>query len=405
MAHHSPPAAPGSAPGWAVLAPVYGAGFVTAFGAHAVAANLGAYATGHHSSLWELGLLLGVYDLAEVVLKPVFGSVVDRVGSRPVMLGGLVAFALASAAFAVAGSPHWLGLARLGQGCAAAAFSPAAGAAVAGLGGAKRTGRLFGGYGGAKSVGYLLGPLAGGAIVDAAGYRALFAVTGLVAVGAAVGIAARMPSLAPQPKARSGVVTLVAQLRDPRFVRPVLLLAAATGALSAGVGFLPLLGVRHHLSPLATGALVSLLAATTAVAQPWAGRAHDRGRLPAAGPTAALLVSAAGFAVAAAWPTPAALAVAALAVGAGVAVATPVGFSLLAASAPPERLGRTMGAGEVGRELGDAGGPMLVGAFAGFGLTAGLVALAAALAAVGGLTLPARRGARQTASEPEGARP
>ena len=387
-----------------MLAPVYGAGFVTAFGAHAVAANLGAYATGRHSSLWELGLLLGVYDLAEVVLKPVFGSVVDRAGPRPVMLGGLVAFALASAAFALAGSPHWLGLARLGQGCAAAAFSPAAGAAVAGLGGAKRTGRLFGGYGGAKSVGYLLGPLAGGAIVDAAGYRALFAVTGAVALVAAVGIAARMPTLAGSPRSRSGVAGLVVQLHDPRFARPVLLLGAATAALSAGVGFLPLLGVRHHLSPLATGALVSLLAATTAVAQPWAGRANDAGRLPAVGPAAALAACAAGFGMAAAWPTPGGLAVAALAIGAGVAVATPVGFSLLAAGAPPDRLGRTMGAGEVGRELGDAGGPILVGAFSGFGLTAGLVALCAALVAAGGLALPTRSSIRPSDIETERAK-
>ena len=81
--------------------PVYGAGFVTAFGAHAVAANLGAYALGHHDSLFELGLILGVYDAAEVVLKPVFGAVVDRRGAKKVMVGGLIAFGLASAAFAV----------------------------------------------------------------------------------------------------------------------------------------------------------------------------------------------------------------------------------------------------------------------------------------------------------------
>jgi hypothetical protein len=35
-----------------------------------------------------------------------------------------------------------------------------------------------------------------------------------------------------------------------------------------------------------------------------------------------------------------------------------------------------MGAGEVGRELGDAGGPILVGAFSPAGLAAGLLALA-----------------------------
>lgn len=80
-------------------------------------------------------------------------------------------------------SPTLIRPARLGQGCAAAAFSRAAGTAVAGLGGSKRTGRVFGGYGGAKNVGYLLGPLAGGAIVYTAGYRTLFATTGAVAAG------------------------------------------------------------------------------------------------------------------------------------------------------------------------------------------------------------------------------
>lgn len=379
----------GERAGAAVLAPVYGAGFVTAFGAHAVAANLGAYATGHRTSLWELGLLLGVYDGAEVVLKPVFGAVVDRHGAKPVMLAGLVAFALASGAFAVAGRPNWLGLARLAQGCAAAAFSPAAGAAVAQLGGKKRTGRLFGGYGGVKSIGYLLGPVAGGALVVAGGYRTLFAVTGAVALVAALGVAARVPALEPAGRRpRAGVTTLVSQLRQASFLRPVLLLAAGTGALSAGVGFLPLLGVRHHLSAVVTGALVSLLAATTALVQPWAGRRHDSGRLPAWGPAVSLVAAGAGFALAALFPGPAGICAAAVLVGVGVAVVTPVGFSLLAAGAPPGRLGRTMGAGEVGRELGDAGGPVLVGAFAVFGLPAGLAAIAAALAACGTLAVP-----------------
>lgn len=387
----------GQGPGFGLLAPLYGAGFVTAFGAHAVAANLGAYATGHRSSLWELGLLLGVYDGAEVVLKPVFGAVVDRRGAKPVMLGGLAAFAVASAAFAVAGSPHWLGVARLAQGCAAAAFSPAAGAAVAQLGGSKRTGRLFGGYGGAKSLGYLLGPVAGGALVLAGGYRTLFAVVGAVAVVAAAGVALRVPSVAPGGRRpRAGIATLAAQMRSASFLRPVLLLGAGTGALSAGVGFLPLLGIRHHLAAVATGAMVSLLAATTVVVQPWVGRRHDAGRLAGRVPAAALVGCAAGFLLAVAFPGPAGICAAAVLIGAGVAVVTPVGFAQLAARTPPERLGRTMGAAEVGRELGDAGGPVLVGAFGVIGLGAGLIALAAALAGCAVLALPG--------AEPRGSR-
>ena len=87
---------------------------------------------GHHASLLELGVLLALYDGAEVLLKPVFGSLSDRVGPRPVLLGGLVGFAIASTGFVVAGQPGWLGIARLAQGASAAAFSPAAAALVAG---------------------------------------------------------------------------------------------------------------------------------------------------------------------------------------------------------------------------------------------------------------------------------
>ena len=87
------------------VAPVYAAGFVTAFGAHAVAANLGRYALGHHGSLWELGLVLGVYDGAEVVLNRSSARWPTGTGAKPVMIGGLVLFTAASAALVAGGDP------------------------------------------------------------------------------------------------------------------------------------------------------------------------------------------------------------------------------------------------------------------------------------------------------------
>ena len=89
-----------------VLYPLYAAGFVTAFGAHSIAAGLGLSAGEQHTSLLTLGVMLAVYDGAEVILKPVFGTVADRIGPRPVLLGGLLAFAAASAAFVVVGTPR-----------------------------------------------------------------------------------------------------------------------------------------------------------------------------------------------------------------------------------------------------------------------------------------------------------
>ena len=92
--------------------------------AHSIAANLGAYGREHHATLLTVGLLLAIYDGAEVILKPVFGALVDRVGPRPVLLGGLVGFAVASAAFVFAGDPGLLGVARFGQGAAAGCVLP-----------------------------------------------------------------------------------------------------------------------------------------------------------------------------------------------------------------------------------------------------------------------------------------
>src|SRR5262245_55739171 len=60
-------------------------------------------------------------------------SLVDRVGPGPVRLVGLVGFATASATFAIAGDPGLLGVARFGQGAAAAAFYLAASTLVAWL--------------------------------------------------------------------------------------------------------------------------------------------------------------------------------------------------------------------------------------------------------------------------------
>ncbi len=77
-------------------------------------------------------------------------------------------------------------------------------------------------------------------------------------------------------------------------------------------------------------------------------------------------------------------------IGAGTGLATPVAFAHLAGTTPPERLGQTMGAAEVGRELGDAGGPLLVGAVAAaFTLSWGLAGLGLVLFLV--VVLLARR--------------
>jgi MFS family permease len=372
------------------LAPLYGAGFLTAVGAHGVAANLGVLSTDQGASLLTVGLLLTVYDAAEVILKPVFGALADRIGPRPVILGGVIGFAAASAAFVLLDDPAMLGAARFAQGAAAAAFSPAASAMVGRLSGPRTRGRSFGGYGAAKSAGYTLGPVAGGLLIMAGGDRLLFATLAVLGVLVAVWVRLGTPHLEPLPRSRATLADLTRRLTQPGFLRPTLALAGGAAALAVGVGFLPLAGAGAGLSPVATGTLVSLLGGCAIAVQPWAGRARDRGRLrdtPAL--TAGLVLAAAGVvltAVLAAAPSaPVVLLPAAVAIGAGTALLTPIGFAHLADHTPPDRLGQTMGSAEVGRELGDAGGPLMVGVIAAASsLAVGLAALAGLLLISGG---------------------
>jgi MFS family permease len=380
--------------------PLYAAGFTTAFGAHAVAANLGGFSRNGVTSLLALGGLLALYDGAEVLLKPIFGGLADRIGAHPVLVGGLLAFALASGVYAVADSPGWLWAARLGQGAAASAFSPSASALVARINPGARHGRVFGSYGFYKSIGYTLGPLLGGVLVWAGGMRLLFSVLTVLGLAVAGWAALAVPAVPPLPRSRQTVVDLARRLTDRAFVLPTGALAAATAALAVGVGFLPVAGRTAGLGTIATGAAVSVLALCAALVQPRAGRALDAGRLSTgSGLTAGLAVTAAGLA-AATLPGLAGVLLGAALIGVGTGLVTPLGFAALAASTPPARLGQTMGVAELGRELGDAGGPLLVAAVATMSsLNYGFALLAILIAAAAGLV---RAFPRQPATPPGG---
>lgn len=373
------------------LAPLYLAGFTTAFGAHGIAAALGAETEDIGWTLLAFGFTLALYDLAEVLLKPLFGALSDRVGVRPVIVGGLLAFA----AFSIVGalSPGMLGLviARFGQGAAASAFSPASSAAVARLTDDSTRGRYFGRYGSWKSLGYALGPLLGAVLVVWGGIPALFWALAVLGLGAAAWVAFAVPAVPVLPRKRVTLVDLGHELLAPGFLVPALVLAATTGALAVAVGFLPLIGRQEGLGTVGSMAIVTVLAVVSSVVQPLMGAWHDRGRVSVRlGSVGGLLLIAVGVALAAMWTTPLALIATAVLVGAGVGAATPVAFSHLAASTPPERMGRTMGSAELGRELGDAGGPLVAGAVAsatvpgvGLGVVAALTAGAGALALFG----------------------
>ncbi len=372
-------------------APLNAAGFVTAFGAHSIAAGLGVEHQNIGVTLVSLGILLAVYDIAEVILKPVFGTLSDRVGVKPVIVGGLLAFAAVSLVGVFVAGPVALGIIRVGQGAAASAFSPASSAAVGRMAAPGAAGRYFGRYGSWKGLGYAAGPLLGGGAILLGGFPLLFVITAVGALITALWVLLTVPPLTVLPKARYTVVDLMRQVTSRSFLLPVLALATATAALGSAVGFLPAAGTERGMDVLASLGVVTTLAIVSSLVQPVVGRLIDARRLGVRlGIPLGLLFIVVGLllpGVATAWV----LYLSAILLGSGIGVVTALGFTHLATTTPAERLGRTMGTAELGRELGDAGGPLLVGAVAAaaglpFGLAV-LGALSAVVAATNGILL------------------
>jgi len=189
-----------------------------------------------------MSALILAFGLAQLV----WGPVADRFGRRPVLLGGLALYTLASAGAALAGDVHAVVAWRALQGAAMSAAVVCARAMVRDLyephEGAMVMARALTGLGFIAIV----SPLAGGLLVAGFGWRAAVAAMGAVGAAAGLFVALRLPETARhrRPEAtRVGPLArqLAATLRHPGFRAWAALVSASYGSLFiflAGSGFI-----------------------------------------------------------------------------------------------------------------------------------------------------------------------
>jgi len=109
------------------------------------------------------GYMLVAYSLAQFVAAPIFGSLGDTIGRRPVLLFSMLAFSADYAFQAAAPSIGWLFVGRIVAGIAGATYGPA-NAVLADVTPPEKRGEVFGLMGAAFGVGFVLGPGIGGAL-------------------------------------------------------------------------------------------------------------------------------------------------------------------------------------------------------------------------------------------------
>jgi MFS transporter, ACDE family, multidrug resistance protein len=334
-------------------------GFVTSFGAHIVATNLPSYAEIVGVGAFTIGVLIAVYDFAEVFAKPLAGLLADRRGMKATLIGGLVVFIVGSALFLVI-SPKLLVLVRFVQGLGAAALSTVSLALVA------RTfkdgrGKAFGIYNAIKGAGYVIAPAAGGFLTQWRGFSSIFAVSAGLG-GFALLLNLLLPG-GPSTKLEEEEELSLKQLLGvfkERSLLPVYAVIVINMFL-VGIlfGFLPVYLHRIGYGAVASGSLVSVATLSYLLIQPFAGHLSDK-LSPARTVVVGLLVAALATVVV---PFTRDVPLVALTVFAGVGVGTVWTNSdaLVGSLSSEAQMGARMGAAQSFKELGDMAGPLLVG--------------------------------------------
>jgi MFS transporter, ACDE family, multidrug resistance protein len=349
--------------------------FVTSFGAHVVAVNLPVYAKQVGAGAFVIGLLIAVYDFAELGAKPVFGIVADRRGMKTTMLAGIAVFSVASLSFLVL-PPSLLLLVRFLQGLGAAALSITSAALVADYFPESR-GRAFGIYNAIKGAGYVLSPVVGGAIVWASSFSMIF--VACFAVGAlafALCLALPRPSrdleLKDDDDGAFSFRVFVEAVRD-RALRPWYAIIVVNMFL-VGIlfGFLPVYVYSLGYDQLRNGLIVASATTSYLLVQPVAGMLADRVP-PAKVMLAGLVLSSLGVVVIP-YTTGAGLVLACVVGGIGVGTVWTNSDAMVSTLAPSGRTASALGVAGSFKELGDMLGPLLIGALTqAFGLKVSFV--------------------------------
>jgi len=118
------------------------------------------------ASPFQIGLLMASYSLMQFIFSPIWGSLSDKYGRKPIILIGLSGFAITLFMFGLADKLWMLFAARIGGGILSSACLPTAMAYVADVTDEEHRGAGMGMMGAAMGLGVIVGQAIGGLLAN-----------------------------------------------------------------------------------------------------------------------------------------------------------------------------------------------------------------------------------------------
>lgn len=337
-----------------------------------------------------VGLIIGVFALTSMTLKPWAGWALDWRGRRGILLAGAAIFCLASLGYPLARSTAALLLLRVFHGAGMGLFPTAGTVIVADLAPSDRRGEAMGLFGMAPNLAMAVGPPLGVLLEAGLGYPGFFLV-GAVLAGIGTGLALLVPETGhPADPPPFRLVRLLA----PSALQPALITLALFLTYGAVISYLPLLTRARQIGN--PGAFFALMALGLLAVRTWAGQLSDRaGRRAVVLPS--LVVVAAAMMLLATAASARAIYLAGLLFGVGVGSAQPTLMAWATDLVPPADRGRSMATVYTAWELGIGAGSIAFGLLLPLGGFEALFSAGGATALAGGALVLWRGGDRWTA--------
>jgi MFS family permease len=343
--------------------------FVVMLGFGIVIPVLPLYARSFGVGYEAAGLLISAFALTRLIVDPVSGPVVDRLGERRSAAAGVAIVGISSVLTGLAPTFPLAVLSRAAGGAGSALLFTALTSYLLKVVPKDRMARTLGLFYGSFNVGVIAGGPLGGLIANRFGLASpLFFYAGLLFLSGTLYLRfVRDPATEARTEETTEMGTrMLDLLRRPAFLTTVFLNFAYLWMIAAVYDTLVPLFAHDHLgmSTLGIGVVFSLALATELLVLYPAGSAADRfGRRPVTVPSMAgltLMVGALGFAQS---PLTFAILMAVLGVGSGVAGVPP--GAMLSDVAPSQRSGTAVGLFRFAGDLGLVLGPLVSGATAG----------------------------------------